>query len=105
MLQLQKTQQGQEDINSKTLKQNVKKKEKAKLRDLFKFFEEKCSKTCMDTFLDLISNKGFEHLAVDFLNCHLTFHEKEKISDSQIKYLLEFDIIIKYSPKKRELLN
>ena len=81
------------------------KKRIKQLKNLFIFFQQNGSEKDLETFLDLVSIKGYELMALDFLNCFLILHKKEKLLDIHIKYILEFDIIMKYSPKKRKLLS
>jgi len=83
----------------------VNRKRAKEVKQSFNFFEKTSSNSELETFLDLICNEGSELLALDFLNCYLVLNKKNIISDYCIKYVLDFDIIKKYSPKKRKTLN
>lgn len=72
-----------------------------KVHNLFKLFLKKSSKEVTETFLDLISNNSASYLGLDYLNCFLVSYKKQKIPDNNINFILEFDIIKKYSPTKR----
>ena len=56
-----------------------------------------------ETFLDLFSVDNYRILGLDFLNCILISKNIKPIPDKCIKYLLNFDIIKSYSPKRTKI--
>ena len=56
-----------------------------------------------ETFLELFRLEKYRILGLDFLNCILISKNIKPIPDKCIKYLLNFDIIKSYSPKKARI--